>query len=317
MEVAAIVTGDSARAAEARSEFPDAAILPVADEIWARPGDYDLVVVAAPNSVHAPLTQAALDCRIPVVVDKPFVPTGGEAEALAAQARELEVPLAVFHNRRWDDDFLAISSAIAGGAVGQVLRVESRFDRWRPEVDADRWRERAGGADAGGLLFDLGSHLIDQALVLFGEPDWVYAELDARRVGAEVDDDSFVALGFGDGGPRVHLSMSTLAADRAPRFRVAGTEGALEIHGLDPQENALRSGLRPGMEGWIEALAGRRMRIARADGDEVAHEDVPIGPGAYQAFYAGVQAMVADGAPPPVPAEDALAVLRVIEAARA
>jgi predicted dehydrogenase len=316
LEVAAIVTANAERAAQAAQDHPGARVLGSADEVWARPEDYDLVVVAAPNSVHVPLAEAAVRAGLAVVVDKPFAPTAASGEQLVEQARAAGVPLTVFHNRRWDDDFLALRELLEAGTIGDVVRIESRFDRWKPTLEGDRWRERAGGSEAGGLLFDLGSHLIDQARILCGEPASGYAELDLRRDGAEVDDDSFLALGFGT-GPRVHLWMSVLAADPAPRFRVAGTQGAIEITGLDPQEAALRSGLRPDSDGWADALAGREARITVVAGGTMETQTRPIGPGRYSDFYVGVRDMVAEGGPPPVAPEDGVAVLRVIERARA
>ena len=316
LEVAAVVTSDAGRAEQARADHPGVEVLAAADEIWPRAGDFDLVVVAAPNSAHVPLAEAAIGAGLAVVVDKPFAPTAAEGERLVEQARTAGVPLTVFHNRRWDDDFLAVRDVLDAGEIGAVVRIESRFDRWKPALESDRWRERAGGTEAGGLLFDLGSHLIDQALLLCGEPGSGYSELDLRRDGAVVDDDSFLALGFGR-GPRVHLWMSAVAASPAPRFRIAGMRGAIEIDGVDPQEAALRSGLRPDSDGWAEALAGREARITIATGDELETRTRPIGPGRYADFYAGVRAMVADGGPPPVAPEDGVAVLQVIERARA
>ncbi len=151
----------------------------------------------------------------------------------------------MFHNRRWDGDFLTLRRLIAEGALGRPTRVESRFERWRPEVDAGRWRERPDPAEGGGLLADLGSHLIDQAIVLFGRPVAVHAELLARRPGAQVDDDCFVALTH-PGGERSHLWASMLGADDPPRFRAVGLGGVWVKHGLDVQEAALRAGGTPG-----------------------------------------------------------------------
>ncbi len=224
---------------------------PSADELWERAGELDLVVVAAANRAHAPLAEASLRAGMPVVVDKPLATSVAEANRLSDLAAETGVMLAVFHNRRWDDDFLTLRKAVEDGSLGRITRLESRFERYRPEVAADRWRESPAPEDAGGLLFDLGSHLIDQALVLFGEPTQVYAEVERRRPGAQVDDDAFVALRFA-GGPIAHLWASQVAPRPGPRFRALGLEGAFESWGLDPQEDALQSGLRPGDAGGAE-----------------------------------------------------------------
>jgi predicted dehydrogenase len=310
MGVAAVVTADEGRAAAARREHPGARVLASADELWGAPDELDLVVVAAPNRAHAPLARAAIDAGLAVVVDKPLAPTAAQGRELAERARAAGVVLSVFQNRRWDGDFLTLRRLLAEGAVGAPARLESRFDRWRPEVDPSRWRERPEPEEGGGLLADLGSHLIDQAMVLFGRPLAVRAELAARRPGARVDDDCFVALEH-PGGVISHLSASMLSADDPPRFRLVGLGGVYEKHGLDVQEAALRDGARPGA-GWgaePEAAWGRLW-----DGSDA--RAVPTEPGDYPAFYAGMAAALRDGAPPPVDPDDAVAVLEVIEAAR-
>ena len=218
--------------------------------------------------------------------------------------------LSVFHNRRWDGDFLTLRRLLAEGALGAPTRLESRFDRWRPQVDPANWRERHDPAEAGGLLADLGSHLIDQAIVLFGRPVAVYAELDARRPGARVDDDCFVALTH-PGGERSHLWASMLAADDPPRFRLVGRGGVYVKHGLDPQEAAIRAGERPG-PGWGREPEEAWGRLWDGTGSRA----VPTEPGDYPAFYAGVARALRLGEPPPVDPADAVAGLEVIEEAR-
>jgi predicted dehydrogenase len=312
MRVAAVVTADPGRSAQARREHPGARVVASADELWDAPEALDLVVVAAPNRAHAPLARAAIAAGLAVVVDKPLAPTAAEGRALAAEARAAGVVLSVFQNRRWDGDFLTLRRLLDEGALGAPTRLESRFERWRPEVDAGRWRERPGPADAGGLLADLGSHLIDQAIVLFGRPLAVRAELDARRPGARVDDDCFVALEH-PGGVRSHLWASMLAADDPPRMRAVGLVGVWVKHGLDGQEAALREGARPGGPGWGAEPEGSWGRLYDGSGSR----PVPTEAGDYPAFYAGMARALRDGAPPPVDPDDAVAVLEVIERARA
>jgi scyllo-inositol 2-dehydrogenase (NADP+) len=191
-----------------------------------------------------------------------------------------------------------------------VLRWESRFERWRPVVGSG-WRERSDPAEGGGLLYDLGSHLIDQALHLFGPVADVYAEVDSSRRGAEVDDDVFVALSHRD-GVRSHLWMSSVAAEPGPRLRLLGDRGSYVSFGLDRQADALSAGARPGDPGWGEVPAGRWGHLTTSDG----RQPVPSEPGAYEAFYAGVEAMVRDGSPPPVDPLDAVRALAVIAAAQ-
>lgn len=302
LELAAVVTSSPERQAGVRSRYPRAEVLSDPDQAWA--GDYDLVVVSAPNREHVPLARAALDAGIPVVVDKPVAPTAAEARSLAGGP--LVVP---FHNRRWDGDFRTVARLAHDGALGRVLRFESRFTRWRPQIKPG-WKETADPAAAGGVLYDLGAHLIDQAITLFGVPEGVYAELDVRRPGAEAVDDAFVALTHA-GGVRSHLWMSAISADLGPRFRVLGDEAAYTAYGLDVQEQQLRDGLTPDDRGYgvtppeAYGLLGTPGK-ARPYRTEL---------GRYQDFYPQVAAAIRGEAPPPVSLDDAVAGLEVIETA--
>jgi predicted dehydrogenase len=240
-----------------------------------------------------------------------MAPTATEAEEVAAEAARRVLLLSVFQNRRWDGDFLTVRRLVASGALGAVLRFESRFERWRPERNPAAWRERGDEVEGGGLLLDLGSHLVDQAMELFGRPVQVYAELHRRRDGAEVDDDTFVAL-LHPGGERSHLWCSATARLLGPRFRVLGRQGAYVKGGLDLQEHALATGGDPGRAAWgrePEALGGT---LADADGERPVETEA----GDYPAYYAGVAAALRGGGPPPVDPADAIAGLRVLEAAR-
>ena len=249
LEVASVVTSNPERRARAEADLPGVRILDRAEALWELAGEHDLVVVASPNRTHVPLARAAIEVGLAVVVDKPLASTAVDGRGLVEAAAAAGVPLTVFHNRRWDGDMLTVRRLLDEGAVGAVTRFESRFERWRPAVRAEAWRERGDPGEAGGLLFDLGSHLVDQALVLFGRPSHVYAEVDRRRPGAAVDDDTFVALAHRD-GVRSHLSMSTVAALPQARMRLLGLTGAYVKDGLDGQEEALRTGRRPGAPDW-------------------------------------------------------------------
>ena len=195
-----------------------------ADELFDGADRLDLVVVATPNRTHVELARRALEAGLPVVVDKPLAPTAAEARELAALAEARGLLLAPFQNRRWDNDFLTLRSLLAEDALGEVYRFESRFERWRPRPKGG-WRESGDPEEVGGLLYDLGSHLVDQALTLFGPAASVYAESDVRRAGAGADDDTFIALTH-DNGVRSHLWMSATAAQLGPRFRVLGSRAA-------------------------------------------------------------------------------------------
>jgi predicted dehydrogenase len=292
-------------------DHPQVQVLASADELWAQAGRHRLAVVATPNRTHVPLASAALEAGLAVVVDKPLAASASDGRRLAELASSRGLVLAVFHNRRWDGDFLTLSTLLAEGALGSVQRFESRYERWRPELREGAWRELAAPDEAGGVLFDLGSHLIDQALVLFGDCSAVYAEVDRRRPGAEVDDDVFVALAHRS-GVRSHLWASQVAAQPGPRMRVLGSEAAYVKWGFDIQEEALRAGARPGGEDWGREPPERWGLLGA--GDELRPVETETGD--YRRFYALVERALRDGGPPPVPAAEGVAVLEIIEAAR-
>jgi predicted dehydrogenase len=306
----AVVTSDPERSLRARQRYPGVRVFDTPELLWESRGDLDLVVVASPNRTHVPLALAALGEGLPVVIDKPFAPTAREGRLLIEEAARRGLLLTVFHNRRWDGDFLTLRRLLGRGELGRVRRFESRFERWRPRLKHG-WRQSEDPEDAGGLLYDLGSHLIDQALVLFGPASRVYAELDSPYEGVGVDNDTFVALTH-KGGVRSHLWMSSAAAQASPRFRALGTAGAYVKYGLDVQEEMLKGGVLPGSPGWGEEPEARWGVIGA--GDDLSR--LPTEPGRYECFYEGVAASLRDGTPPPVAAEEAVAVLEVIEAAR-
>jgi predicted dehydrogenase len=314
VELAAIVTSDPQRRAQAEAAHPGAVLFENAASLWASAADLgvDLAVVATPNRSHLPVALAALGAGLGVIVDKPLAATAEDGRRIVAEAERRGLFLSVFHNRRWDGDFLTVRRLIGAGELGEVWRVESRYERWRPDRKPDAWRERADPEDAGGLLADLGTHLIDQAIVLFGPPVSVYAELHRRRAGAEVDDDTFVALQH-PGGATSHLWASSVASRSGPRFRVLGSTAGYVVWGMDPQERALHAGQSPGHAGWGESPPGRWGMIGAGD-DDVA--PVPTEIGNYGRFYEGVVAAMRHGHPPPVAPADALATLEVIAAAR-
>jgi predicted dehydrogenase len=309
-----VVTSNPERQQQARAEFPDVRLAATPDELFARAAELDLIVVASPNKTHVPLATTALKAGLPVVVDKPVAGTAAEARELAALAEERELLLSVFQNRRWDNDFLTLRKLLNEGELGDVWRFESRFERWRPKPKGG-WRESGDPAEIGGLLYDLGSHVVDQALVLFGPAASVYAETDIRRPGAETDDDTFIAITH-TGGVRSHLYVSATTAQLGPRFRVLGSSAGYVKYGLDPQEAALRDGLRPG-PGWgteDESLWGR---VGSGESPVTGGGRAePTLPGDYPAYYAAVAKALLEGAPNPVTAREAAAALDVLEAAR-
>jgi predicted dehydrogenase len=306
-----IVTADPDRRARASSRYPRARVVDHVDGLWDTADRHDLVIVCTPNVHHVPLATAALQADLAVVVDKPLTAAAADGRALAEIAEARGLLLSVFQNRRWDGDFLTVRGLIERGELGQVIRFESRFERWRPEATPDAWRERGAPEEAGGLLFDLGSHLVDQAIQLFGRPRYVYAEVDVRRPGTEIDDDVFVALTHAN-GVRSHLWASATAAILGPRFRVLGLRGAFEKHGLDPQEDALAGGARPEGADWGTEPQERWGRFS----DGGSERPVPTEAGDYPAYYRGVVQALRTGAEPPVDVRDAIEGLEVLEAAR-
>ena len=311
MTVSVVVTSNAERAEQARLAYDGVRVFDSVDEVWPRADEIDLVVVATPNRMHAPVAHAAIEAGIAVVVDKPFAVTVGEARSVIEAAAARGVPLSVFQNRRWDGDFLTLQRLLGEGALGDITRYESRFERWRPVIKQG-WRESGSAADAGGLLFDLGAHLIDQALVLFGPATHVYAEIDERREGVQAPDDVFVALTHAS-GVRSHLWCSAVAADLAPRLRVLGSRSAYVKYGLDVQEDALRNGGRPDRDPSWGAEPEAQWGTLGVGGDA---SPVATEPGAYQRYYAGVAAALRGEGRLPVEPSDSVEGLRVIEAAR-
>lgn len=271
------------------------------DELLART---DLVVIASPNQTHFQLAMAALRKGRHVVVDKPFTLTSDEAEELIRLASAQGRLLSAFHNRRWDGDFLTVQRIIDD--VGDVFLFEANWDRFRPSIKRG-WREEP--APGGGLLSDLGPHLFDQALVLFGIPEAIDADIEVQRQFAKVDDYFEIILHYGR--MRACLRSSSLIADPRPRFAVHGTNGSFVKHGLDPQEAQLKAGIRPGDESF--GIGGRDGTLVL--GDERA-KCIPTERGNYLAFYQGIAAAILEGAPAPVSPEDALDGLLLIDLAR-
>ena len=304
-----ISTGDAGRQAVARSQHPDAEIVDSPDELFAR--GLDLVVLASPAHVHLEQGLAALASGAAVVVDKPFAASVAEAEQLIAAAEKAGRPLIVFQNRRWDGDFLTVRRLIAEGALGAIHRFESTFERWSPGL-RDRWQDTTTVAEGAGITFDLGSHLVDQALQLFGLATVTSAELAILRDGGVSDDEAFISL-LHESGVRSHLTLSRVAGQNGPRFRVLGSKAAYTVYGLDGQEPALGAGVSPTDEGYGIEPSDKWGMLGITGSVEAPLTPVPTERGDYPAFYAAVAAAIRDGAPVPVDPRDALETLRIIE----
>ena len=260
----------------------------------------ELVVVASPNRTHFSIAKQALEAGKHVVIDKPMTVTVAEAEELIALAAKCRRVLTVFHNRRWDGDYLTVRKILP--SLGEVNLFEAYWDRFRAGIKPG-WREVPD--EGSGLLSDLGPHLIDQALQLFGIPDAVSADVEMQRSGAAVDDYFELTLQYG--ARRVKLGASTMVADPRPRFAVHGSAGSFVKHGLDTQESALKAGTDPRSPGF--GVDERHGQLTLPDG---SRETVPTELGNYLAFYEMVAAAVLDGGPVPVDPADALNGLRII-----
>jgi len=295
----------SSRPDRVHADLPGIAVVTTPEETFALPS-VELIVIATPNDTHVPIATSALTAGKHVVIEKPFAPTLEGARELALLAERNHRVLAVFQNRRWDGDFLAVTDLLARTALGELAHFESHFDRYRPLV-RDRWRERAGVGS--GLWYDLGPHLVDQALQLFGLPDRVTASLAAQRAGAQADDWAHAILEYGR--LRVVLHASVLVAARLPRFIVHGQAGSWVKYGLDAQEGHLIAALTPGAPG----PAADSEHAVVVDGVSGAETATPIPHGDYRQFYMQLRDAVRGVASNPVPPAQALAVMAVVETA--
>ncbi|MET3132256.1 scyllo-inositol 2-dehydrogenase (NADP+) [Oxalobacteraceae bacterium GrIS 1.11] len=287
-------------------DWPSATVYADPAQLFADPA-IELVVIAAPNQAHFGLAHAALLAGKHVVVDKPFTIDSADAATLIACAKERGRVLSVYHNRRWDADFLTLKALLEQGTLGRIASFESHFDRFRPDIKP-RWRESADAG--GGLLYDLGPHMLDQALHLFGQPQRLYADIALQRDGAVAADYFHLVLYYER--MRVVLQAGCLVQAPTARFAVHGDKGSFVKFGLDPQEDALKAGGRPGQPGWGRDPVHGALHLAGAD----EHcEHVAMADGCYQGFYEGMAAAIRGAGAAPVAPEDGLATIRLIEAA--
>lgn len=307
-----IVTADPDRARKASRLYPQARVVPTAEAMFALAADLDLVVLGTPPSTHFDLTTEAIRRGLHLVVDKPFVPTSMQGQELIDRASDAGVQLTVFQNRRWDADFLTLRRVIKSGRLGDVKTFESRFEWWRPEGFGN-WRDTATQCDAGGILHDLGAHLIDQAVELFGPVERVYGETGAGGKGAAsqhfgAEQEAFVSL-LHESGVRSRLWMNGAAAQAGPRLHVLGTKAGYTKWGLDGQEPALANGVVPKDPAYgVEPQCS--WGILGVDG---ATEAVPAERGDYPHFYSQLAAALHGAGPLPVDPAESLAVLKIIE----
>jgi scyllo-inositol 2-dehydrogenase (NADP+) len=303
LELAAIATS---RVDAVRERYADVAVTD-AKTLIADPS-IQLVAISTPNDSHFPLAKAALEAGKHVVIDKPFVNSIEDGEALIALAAERGLVLSAFHNRRWDADLLTVAKLLESGRLGDVRLAELRWDRYRPEVST-LWRDKPGVGS--GMLADLGPHLIDQALLLFGMPEALSADVAVQRDGAVTDD--YFEITFHYGVRRVILSASRLIAAARPRFALHGTNGGFVKYGLDPQEPSMKIGGSPNASDYgVEEPANYGV-LTLGDGTT---EIIASERGDYRRYYSGIGRAIADRTPAPVSASDAVAGLRIMALAR-
>jgi len=295
----------------ASEKYPSAHITSSFDQLLANP-EIDLVIICSPNNLHFSQAKAAMQAGKHVIVEKPFAVNSTEAKSLIEIANKSGKYVFPFHNRRWDSDFLTVKYIIAQGLLGKVVDYESRFDRFTPEILRAFWKYEQ--EEGGGTLFDLGIHLIDQAVNLFGAPEGIFARLFNQREGSVTDDSFDLKLIYPD--LNVTLKASVFVKEPGPRFQVHGTKGSFVKYGLDSQEAQLRLGKLPGTRGYgIEPASQRGILNTVVPGKEFRGRYKTF-PGDYMEFFNNVHSVIVNGVEMAIKPEDALLNIRIIEAAK-
>ena len=302
MALAAVSSSD---ATKVHADWPSVPVVSEPKHLFNDP-NIDLIVIPTPNDTHFPLAKAALEAGKHVIVDKPFTVTLSQARELDALAKSFGRVLSVFHNRRWDSDFLTVKALLNEGTLGEILFFESHFDRFRPQV-RNRWREQAGPGS--GIWYDLAPHLLDQAVNLFGLPVSMTVDLAQLRPGAQTTDYFHAVLSYPQ--LRIVLHGTMVAAAESARYILHGTRGSFVKFGLDPQEERLKNGERLPQEDW-----GYDMRdgvVTRVEGEERVEETLLTIPGNYPAYYAAIRDALNGTGDNPVPASQAIQIMELIE----
>jgi len=307
LELAAIMQRHGNEAAEA---YPGVAIVHTLEELLALPS-LDLVVITTPPSTHFDLARRALEAGKHVVVDKPFVPTSKQAAQLIKIAHGRKLVLSAYQNRRWDGDFLTLQKLIEGGELGRLTSLESRFERFHPSLRPKQWQEK--NVPGNGLVHDLGAHLADQALALFGTPQAITADIRYDRDRTAVNDGFAIHLHY----PRLRVSLysSLLACVAGPRFVAHGTEGSYIKFGLDPQEPALKEGAVLGGPRWGEEPKSAWGKLTKMHKGAAVEKSVPTIAGDYRKYYENVREAIRGRATLAVPGEQAWRLMRLLELA--
>jgi scyllo-inositol 2-dehydrogenase (NADP+) len=300
---------NSSKNEEVKQFYPDVKVIEKFEELLSIE-TLQLIVLATPNGTHFDFARRALESGKHAVIDKPFVITSSEGEELIRIAKDNNLLLSVFHNRRWDSDFLTLQNVIATRKLGTLNYFEAHYDRFRPRVE-NRWRENP--LPGSGILYDLGAHLIDQALVLFGKPDSITADLEMQRAGAKAVDYFHLILKYGT--LRVVLHGSCLAKKHALRYILHGDNGSYVKSGIDPQEEGLKKGILPGDTGWGEEKPEAYGETEYLEDQLEITDSISSKPGCYEKYYEGVALFIGTSSKNPVSAGDALMVIKIIEAA--
>jgi len=307
LRLSAIVQRTGNTAAEM---YPDVRVVRTLEDLLADDG-IGLVVIATPNTTHAGIARRCLEAGRHVVIDKPIATASSEAAPLIKLARQAGRLLSVYHNRRWDGDFLTVQRLVANGTCGRPVMFESHFDRYRPGLRPAAWRERA--EPGSGVLFDLGSHLVDQAVALFGLPEAVTADARLERDGAVADDAFDVMLHYTR--MRALLRGTMLACEPGPRFVLHGTDGTYVKHHVDPQEGRLKGGETPGEADWGEEPPEHWGVLTRCPHGETVREPVPTAAGDYRGYYENIRDAIHGRVTLAVTPQQAFDVVRLLELA--
>ncbi len=310
LELVGVLTSDPARVARLATDHPGVPALPTLEALVE--AGAEAVAISSPSGTHSAMTERALELGLHVVCDKPFAVEAPAAAVTIEKAEALRRVVSVYQNRRWDSDFLTVRRLLAAGDLGDIHRYESRVERWAPAADPSSWKAGATPAQGGGMRLDLLTHLVDQAVVLFGPVASVYAELDIRRAGSAADDDDMLALHHVN-GVRSHLITSKVSGDTSRRIHVNGSAGAYVVNGFDGQEAQLIAGRTPLTEGdsWGVEAPSAWGRIVRGD----LSEPVESERGRWDTYYPAFAAAVRGEGPVPVEPREALRVLEILDAA--
>jgi len=305
-EITSILTNNDVRRRHAKEDYPEAKIVSSIEDLCAQ--GLDLVVIASGNQSHLPQSLVAIKAGIATVVDKPMGINVSETQQILDAATAARVPVTTYFNRKWDSDTLTLKRVIRDGHIGKVIRMDSRFERFRPQLNPQSWRENNSPQDGGGLLLDLAPHLISTAIECFGPAELISASVRSIRGGA--DDDCVLVLAHESGVESI-LSASAVVGSPGPRLRVIGSEGALVINDLDPQEALLRAGKSPVDGKWLEKTSSAAI-IYRGE----SHEDFESEPGNYCQFYSLVHEALVNKTAMPISENEILNVAQIIDHAR-